>query len=77
MYKTFILFFCINLLHPNFIYEHLTHHTILIYNSHIEDNVIYTINDILSFFSCLRIIPVFTYIFKSIEYNSYKADRIW
>lgn len=66
----------INLLHPNILFDNSTW-VIKSYNNFIEDNVTYTINDVLTVFSALRLIPILIYIFEAITFNSNKAERIW
>lgn len=66
----------INMLHPNIIFANLKW-KFSSYNSLIEENVTYTVNDILTVFSALRVIPLFIYIFKTVKFNSDKATRIW
>lgn len=76
-YKLAIFFVVLNLLHPNIIMELYLNSKLITYNSMIDDNVEYTINDILSIFSCLRIIPIFYYVINTLTFNSNKARRIW
>lgn len=66
----------VNLLHPNIFFKDLAWN-VSSFNSLIDDRVTYTLNDILTAFSALRLIPLFIYIFKSVKFNSDKATRIW
>ena len=66
----------VNLLHPN-IFCDQENWNVSLYNTLIEDNVTYSVNDVLTVFSALRLIPLFIYIFKSVKFNSDKATRVW
>jgi hypothetical protein len=76
MWKWGLFMILINLLHPNIFFDQSSWN-IKSYNSMIEDNVTYTINDVMAVFSASRLIPVFIYIFKSVKFNSAKAERVW
>ena len=76
LYKWGLFMILINLIHPNIFCDN-SDWIISSYNSLIDDNVKYSINDILTMFSGVRLIPLFIYIFKSVKFNSEKANRIW
>lgn len=47
------------------------------YNSMIDDTIFYSVNDLLTLPSFLRIFLILNYMIKSLRFNSNKSDRVW
>lgn len=77
----FIFSIFIIILHPNYIFEHVifinNDNIFRFYNSNAGDYVTYHINDIMVLCNLLKVIFIFQYMLRNLDYNSDVADRIW
>lgn len=75
--KGFFFSLAINLFHPNYFCEYMKNNKIKFYNSMIDDTIFYSVNDLLTLPSFLRIFLILNYMIKSLRFNSNKSDRVW
>lgn len=69
------------LIHPNYLFEHIVFvnndNIFRSYNSNAGDYVTYHLNDIMVLGNLLKVLFVFQYMLRNLDYNSDVADRIW
>ena len=76
LFRVFII-----LLHPNYLFEHFVFinndNIFRTFNSNAGDFVTYHINDLMVLGNLFKVVFIFQYMLRNLDYNSDVADRIW